>query len=94
MSHYNDEDGVLTFVCDECGCDDFVEDAFGDSAFRDTWEVLKADGWRCFKRDGKWFHSCPTCVKEWAMNKIAERRRGEADAQREAIANLYERNRR
>ena len=49
----------LEFTCDECG----ESEAFDQEIpFRESWEMLKSDGWRAFQKDGDWQHRCPDCV--------------------------------
>lgn len=43
-----------------CDCCDAEREMSG--TFKDCWEALKSDGWRCFKEDGEWRHKCDECV--------------------------------
>lgn len=81
------------FECDECGDAGTAEGLQGDDQFRETWSMLREDGWRCHKEDDQWVHNCPECVKAWASNQISNERREEARATRNAIADISERNR-
>lgn len=49
-----------------CSCDYCDTDAYGGTLeFREFWEDIKRQGWRCFKdeNDGVWKHKCPECVR-------------------------------
>jgi hypothetical protein len=49
--------GKIIFECDECG------DTFESNTreFDEAWENAKDEGWRAYKEDGEWCHSCPDC---------------------------------
>jgi hypothetical protein len=48
----------VLFVCDVCDADREIA-----GTFREAWEYLKEDGWRCFQDEfGTWQHRCPECV--------------------------------
>jgi hypothetical protein len=51
------------FICDECGA---YAEGVGFEEFRDRWNQLKDDGWRCTKEGSRWRHFCPSCVQDYA----------------------------
>jgi hypothetical protein len=49
----------IVFSCDNCE----EERAVSSHSFKEAWEYLKDDGWRCFKNSsGDWEHRCPDCI--------------------------------
>jgi hypothetical protein len=53
------EDGMVTWVCDECG---EYSEAYDPDGFGQAWEELRSLGWRAFKNKGdEWEHRCPEC---------------------------------
>lgn len=49
------------FECGSCGEIEFFE---GD-IFQQAWAAAKESGWRAFKDDGEWCHSCPECAEKF-----------------------------
>jgi hypothetical protein len=54
--------GRIELLCDDCGESFGVRDA---DEFGEMMNDAKSDGWRTFKRDGRWHNACPACVRLW-----------------------------
>ncbi len=53
------EGQLCIFTCDNCGDEAEIQ----SHSFKDAWEELKDQGWRCFKNDDDdWEHRCQDCV--------------------------------
>jgi len=57
--------GILSITCDTCADS---EDA-DTNEWNEAWEEWKELGWRSYKKDGEWMHSCPDCVDDWAKGE-------------------------
>ncbi len=58
---YEQRGQLYIFECDEC----FEEREISGGDFRDAWEALKDDGWRCFQNgDEGWDHRCEECRRK------------------------------
>lgn len=53
-------------TCDEEHCCFSEEVSTFD--FREMIRDLIAEGWKCEKRDGEWWHTCPSCAQVDAEN--------------------------
>lgn len=54
---FNDRDGEITIVCDECG----ESQETGTSNFYDAIDAFKSGGGAASKVAGEWFHTCAGC---------------------------------
>jgi hypothetical protein len=59
--------GTIELVCDECG------EAWPALHEASDLDILLSDtrsaGWRAYRRNGQWMHSCPSCVAEFAAER-------------------------
>mgnify|MGYP001619305422 CR=1 FL=1 len=49
----------FTASCDHCS---YIDTFFGD--FMEVIEKMKDEGWKIFKIDNDWDHSCPDCAED------------------------------
>jgi len=56
----NEDESMWHIQCDECGDDDL---SYDEHTFQSFFAKMKENGWRAFKKDGRWSHGCPKCVK-------------------------------
>lgn len=50
--------GEIVLECDKCS--ETIET--GEEDFNAAWNEAKTQGWRAYKEDDEWCHSCPACV--------------------------------
>ena len=56
--------GVLIFQCDKCP--ETYDATTG--VWSDAWQEAKTEGWRAFKLNEVWCHSCPDCSSDFARH--------------------------
>lgn len=51
--------------CDKCSDILYVDEADNShEGFLYAVGYMKSEGWRIFKHEGEWCHSCPDCIKQ------------------------------
>lgn len=62
--NYDNNEGIMTFECDQCGEEETFCDTFGEAAQR-----AKKNDWWIRKVNGEWVHFCSKqCYLDWQVN--------------------------
>lgn len=60
MIEYREKSEVMTICCDNC-----LIEGVAHGSFKECMDAFKDKGWKTYKDDGTWRHSCSKCFAEW-----------------------------
>lgn len=66
MIEKNKHSSFYEICCDKCSYSDSQEELM---SLRDFFELMRDQGWRTYKENGEFLHSCPNCVEEWRQQQ-------------------------
>lgn len=63
MSSFRDK-GFVMFECDGKRHGHACQEHETGEGFGETWDCLKAEGWKTYKKGSAWLHFCPKCQSD------------------------------